>query len=57
MIGARIRQLRGEMSQEDFGALAQTSKQYVSRVERGVIESPGATFIGKWAEHFGVSME
>lgn len=57
MIGTRLKLLRGEMNQPEFAKIAGTTKQYVSQLESGVNKSPNAVFIGRWAAHFGVSME
>lgn len=35
IIGSRIREIRGDRTQEDFGKTLGVSKQYISAVERG----------------------
>jgi transcriptional regulator with XRE-family HTH domain len=58
MIGDRLKQLRTEagLSGEAFGAIAGTTKQYVSQLESGRNQTPGAEYLEKWARHFKVSM-
>ena len=59
MIGDRLKQLRLEnnLDQPSFGAIAGTSKQYVSRLESGLNKKPNAEFLQAWASHFGVRLE
>ncbi len=58
MIGERIKELResANMSFEAFGQIADTSKQYVSGLEKGRIKRPNGVFLESWARHFRVNM-
>lgn len=56
-IGARLRLLRGSMTQPEFAKIAGTSKQHVSRIEGGLIREPSPALLERWARHFGVRVE
>lgn len=58
MIGERIKELResANMSFEAFGQIANTSKQYVSGLEKGRIQRPNGVFLERWARHFHINM-
>lgn len=57
MIGDRLKELRTDagMSQLEFGAIAGTTKQYVSQLELGKNVTPNGVMLEAWARHFGVS--
>ncbi|WP_202844748.1 XRE family transcriptional regulator [Luteimonas saliphila] len=59
MIGTRLKELRkgAGLNQEAFGAIAGTTKQYVSQLESGVNKTPNGDFLESWARHFGVRMQ
>jgi len=56
-IGDRLRELRGAMTQPEFARIAGTSKQHVSRIEKGLIKEPSPAWLSLWAAHFKVSLE
>lgn len=61
-IGDRLKELRQpkdgqKLSQEAFGALVGTTKQYVSQLENGVNQTPNGLFLEGWARHFGVRLQ
>lgn len=59
MIGDRLKELRLAvgLDQVQFGAIADTSKQYVSQLENSVNKKPNPEFVQRWAAHFKVRME
>jgi phage repressor protein C with HTH and peptisase S24 domain len=59
MIGDRLRELRLEagLNQPEFAAIANTSKQYVGRLEKGFNKDPNPKYIAAWAKHFKVRIE
>lgn len=59
MIGDRLKEVReaAGLSQEEFGKLADTSKQYVSQLERGINRNPAPEFLRLWARKLRVRME
>lgn len=56
MIGTRLYQIRMDagLSQPEFAAIADTTKQYVSQIESGRNQTPGPEYIEKWCQHFGL---
>lgn len=58
-IGDRLRELRtaAGLTLEQAGAIAGTTKQSMSQIEKGVTKEPGGMAIVTWAKHFGVSVE
>ncbi|WP_161556433.1 helix-turn-helix domain-containing protein [Xanthomonas arboricola] len=58
-IGDRLRELRTDagLTLEQAGAIASTSKQSMSQIEKGVTKEPGGIAIVTWAKHYGVSVE
>lgn len=59
MIGNCLKEVRtaAGLTQEEFGKLADTSKQYVSRLESGANMNPAPEFLRKWARKMRVRME
>ncbi len=58
-IGERLRELRlaKGLTLEQAGAVAETTKQSMSQIEKGVTKEPGALPLLRWARHYGVSAE
>jgi len=56
-IGERLRKLRGQMTQPEFAKIAGSSKQHVSRIEKGLIKEPSPAWLAAWASHFKVRLE
>lgn len=58
-IGERLRELRLNkgLTLEQAGAIAETTKQSMSQIEKGVTKEPGALPVFRWARHYGVSAE
>ncbi|HYG07319.1 MAG TPA: helix-turn-helix transcriptional regulator [Stenotrophomonas sp.] len=58
-IGQRLLELRLEagLTQPEMAALADTSKQYVSQLEKGANKIPNGQMLEAWARHFGVSIQ
>ncbi len=52
MIGARIRQLRGSASQQEFADRLGITREHVSRIESGV--QPGTEVLRRLAQVTGV---
>jgi len=55
MIGARIRQLRGSASQQEFADRLGITREHVSRIESGV--QPGTEVLRRLAQVTGVSLD
>jgi transcriptional regulator with XRE-family HTH domain len=55
VIGARIRQLRGALSQQEFGRRLGITREHVSRIESGA--QPGTDVLRRLAEVTGVSLD
>lgn len=55
-IGARIKSVRGDISQDDFAARLGVSKAAIGSYERNV-STPGSAFIISICEHFNVQHE
>jgi transcriptional regulator with XRE-family HTH domain len=58
-IGDRLRALREErqLTLEQAGAIADTSKQSMSQIEKGVTREPGGLALYRWAEYYGVDLK
>ena len=55
MIGARVRQLRGAASQQEFGRRLGITREHVSRIESGA--QPGTEVLRRLAQVTGVSLD
>ncbi len=55
-IGARIRELRGTMFQEDLAAYLGISQGQLSKIERGMM-GPTVETVARLAERFGKSID
>jgi len=53
-VGERLREIRGDMSREEFVPYVGVSKSTLARYERGS-RSPDAEFIGLLLENFGIN--
>lgn len=58
-IGDRLRALREErqLTLEQAGAIADTSKQSMSQIEKGVTREPGGLALYRWADYYGVDLK
>lgn len=58
-VGERLRDLRESagLKLPEAGAIAGTSKQSVSQIEKGVTKVPGGLFLYRWSKHYGVNLE
>ncbi|MGV7193743.1 helix-turn-helix domain-containing protein [Xanthomonas axonopodis] len=58
-IGERLKDLRTEhgLTQPQMAAIARTSKQYVSQLEKGANKIPNGQILEAWARHFGVNYQ
>jgi transcriptional regulator with XRE-family HTH domain len=58
-IGDRLRQLRekANLTLEQGGAIAGTSKQSMSQIEKGVTKEPGGAALYAWANYYGVDLK
>ncbi len=55
-IGARIRQLRGNMPQQEFAVLLGISQAQVSKIELGKF-APSLDVLVRIAQHYGKSLD
>lgn len=58
-IGERLMELRkaAGLTQAAMGAIAGTTKQYVSQLENGTNQVPNGLMMEAWARHFGVTQQ
>jgi transcriptional regulator with XRE-family HTH domain len=58
-IGERLRALREEkqLTLEQAAAVAATTKQSLSQIEKGVTKEPGGLAVYRWAEFYGVDLQ
>lgn len=54
-IGERLRELRGDLTQQEMADIVGTTKQYVSQLEKGRNQTPNGAYLEGWARHFRVS--
>ncbi len=57
--GERLKGLReaAGLTLEDAGAIAGTSKQSTSQIEKGITKVPGGLFLYRWSKHYNVNLE
>lgn len=58
-VGDRLKQLREDhdLTLEQAGKIAGTTKQSTSQIEKGVTKAPGGIFLYRWSRHYGVDLE
>lgn len=58
-VGDRLRELReaAGLNLPEAAAIAGTSKQSASQIEKGVTKVPGGLFLYRWSQHYGVNLE
>lgn len=56
LVGSRLRELRGELTQKELADLLGVNRSYVAQVETGAVK-PSVDYLIKVSKHFGVSID
>jgi transcriptional regulator with XRE-family HTH domain len=58
-VGNRLKTLReaADLTLEEAGKIAGTTKQSTSQIEKGVTKAPGGLFLYRWSKHYRVDLE